>query len=211
MLSDSNKKILWRVSMLPFLYNFMLAPNVGLHWFGSVGWLGSAEAMKMLHWFHLVLPYIGMGAIAYLFVRIWRTQGVPMPAISALMLVTNAIWWFVLSPMDAFVWATIFHGIQYLAIVIIFHVKDQKARPDNFHGTTYHVLWFYGASLALGYGLFNCVPRAYMLAGFGPVESILLVVAAINIHHFVVDAFIWRLKKTDTNRQIVDSGAAVPT
>jgi hypothetical protein len=31
-------------------------------------------------------------------------------------------------------------------------------------------------------------------------------VAMINIHHFIVDAFIWRLKKSDTNRGIVDSG-----
>ena len=30
-------------------------------------------------------------------------------------------------------------------------------------------------------------------------------------HHFVVDAFIWRLGKQDSNRAIVDSGqAAVP-
>jgi len=26
---------------------------------------------------------------------------------------------------------TIFHGIQYLAIVIIFHVKDQMNQPTN--------------------------------------------------------------------------------
>ena len=38
------------------------------------------------------------------------------------------------------------------------------------------------------------------------VESIALVVAAINIHHFIVDAYIWRLKSGDGNRQIVEAG-----
>jgi hypothetical protein len=42
------------------------------------------------------------------------------------------------------------------------------------------------------------------------VESVLLVVAAINIHHFIVDAYIWRLKPGDRNRQIVEDRVPVP-
>lgn len=112
-----------------------------------------------------------------------------------------------MSPLQAFTWATIFHGIQYLAIVIIFHVKDQMNQPANRHGAAYHTLWFYGACLILGYSLFEWFPRAYVFAGFAPGTSVMLTVAMINIHHFVVDAFIWRLKKSDTNRGIVDSTA----
>ena len=33
--------------------------------------------------------------------------------------------------------------------------------------------------------------------------------AAINLHHFVVDAYVWRLKKQDSNRRIVE-GAVAP-
>ena len=54
--------------------------------------------------------------------------------------------------------------------------------------------------------LFNCLPLAYVFAGFGRVEATLLVVAAINLHHFIVDAFIWRLKRGDANRRVVDAG-----
>ncbi len=133
-----------------------------------------------------------------------------MPLISLLLVVTNGIWWILLPTKDAFIWATIFHGIQYLAIVIIFHLKDQMDRPDNRHGTLYHVVWFYAACVLLGYGLFQCLPWAYEFAGFGRAESILLVVAAINIHHFIVDGYIWRLKKGDTNRRIVESGQPAP-
>jgi hypothetical protein len=130
-----------------------------------------------------------------------------LPIISILMLVANAAWWCLL-PDQAFVWATIFHGIQYMAIVTIFHVKDQMALPGNLRGAWYHVAWFYGVCLALGYGLFSCLPWGFVAMGFGMVESVLLTVAAINIHHFIVDAYIWRLKRGDGNRNIVDSGLA---
>jgi hypothetical protein len=73
-----------------------------------------------------------------------------------------------------------------------------------------HALWFYGASLALGYALFHALPRAFTLAGFGMVESMLLVIAAINVHHFIVDAYIWKLRPGDSNRRVVDAGAAPP-
>jgi len=62
--------------------------------------------------------------------------------------------------------------------------------------------------LLLGYSLFNVFPLAYIFAGFGRVESVLLVVAVINLHHFIVDGYIWRLKKSDSNRQVVDSSSA---
>jgi hypothetical protein len=44
--------------------------------------------------------------------------------------------------------------------------------------------------------------------GFGPAESVLLVVAVINIHHFIVDAYIWKLRPGDSNRQVVVASRA---
>ena len=130
-----------------------------------------------------------------------------MPLIGPLLMFSNGIWWLVLLPLDAFVWATVFHGIQYLVIVLVFHVRDQMELPGNRHGRLYHALRFYGLSLLLGFALFQILPQGYVLAGFGMVESVLLVVAAINIHHFVVDAFIWRLRPGTDNRRIVEAGA----
>ena len=50
-----------------------------------------------------------------------------MPLISLLTVVTNGVWFFVLAPLDAFVYATIFHGIQYIAIVIVFLASEQSS------------------------------------------------------------------------------------
>ena len=123
-------------------------------------------------------------------------------------MLVNGVWWIVFVYVEAFLWATVFHGIQYLAIVIVFHVRDRMTRPGNRHGRLYHALWFYGVSLALAFGLFNLLPMAYVFAGAGKVEAMLMVVAAINLHHFIVDGYIWRLKRGDRNRQIVDAGSA---
>ena len=209
-LSEQNKKLLWKVAMLPFLYNFVFAGNVGLHWLDFGGWLANPFVQDLLYYLKLAMPILAFGGIGYLFWRIVKTEKQIMPAISGLILLTNALWWFLFPPLEAFVWATVFHGIQYLAIVIIFHVRDQMAIPDNHHSRAYHICWFYGACILLGYGLFHCFPRAFIFMGFGPVESVLLVVAVINIHHFIVDAFIWRLKKTDSNRKIVEAIATAP-
>ena len=205
LLSVSNKRLLWWVSMLPFIYNFALARRAGMHWMDVAGWLDHPIVITFLNEFRVIMPYVAFAAVPFLFWRIWRSEAHPMPLISVLMLFSNGVWWFTMTPLQAFTWATIFHGIQYLAIVIIFHVKDQMNQPDNRHGVAYHTLWFYGACLFLGYGLFDWFPRAYVFAGFAPATSVMLTVAMINIHHFIVDAFIWRLKKSDSNRGIVDS------
>ena len=47
-----------------------------------------------------------------------------------------------------------------------------------------------------------------MLMGFGRVEAGFMVIAVINIHHFIVDAFIWRVRRDDRNRQIVEAAPA---
>ena len=130
-----------------------------------------------------------------------------MPLISLLVIVSNAAWWLVLLYLDAFGWATVFHGLQYLAIVTIFHVRERLREPGNPRGWLYHTATFYLASVALAYFLFQAWPYAFVLLGFGPVESVLLVVATINIHHFIVDAYIWRLRK-DRNFGTVTEGVA---
>jgi len=209
LLGSTNKKLLWWVAMLPFFYNFTVFPTAGLHWLDFGGWLKSPEAIAILKQFSFVMPWIAFSAVALLFWKIWRSEDRPMPLIGALMLVTNGAWWFIFPPMKAFVWATIFHGVQYLAIIVIFHVKDQMSRPGNRHSMLYHAVSFYGASLLLGYVLFDWFPRAYMLAGFAAGTSVMMTVAAINLHHFIVDSFIWRLKKSDNNRGIVDSTTTV--
>jgi hypothetical protein len=105
---------------------------------------------------------------------------------------------------NAFFWAALFHGVQYLTIAAIFHVREQTRRPENRRGWAFHVGIFYGASVTLGYVLFVLWPDAYVALGCEPLLTAQLVVAVINIHHIVVDAYIWRLRRDPNLRTVVD-------
>lgn len=209
-LSLGDKRLLRWTSMFPFFLVCLGGEGFGLYALLPESWMAQPTVQGTMMFFKKwFFPLMIFGLPIAVFVRIWVTKQKPLPLISLLVLMVNGCWWVIFTDyLQAFTLATIFHGIQYLAIVLIFHVRDQKQRPTNRHGTLYHVLWFYGVSLVLGYGLFHCLPWAYRLAGFGVVESMLLVAAAINIHHFIVDAYIWKLGKKDSNRTIVDSEQA---
>jgi hypothetical protein len=59
----------------------------------------------------------------------------------------------------------------------------------------------------LAYILFVLWPDTYVRAGFDPALTPQLTVAVINIHHFIVDAYIWRLRKDPNYRTVVDATA----
>ena len=208
-LSRTDKRLYWWIALLPFFYANI---DGGLrHLFPrfmpEVMFADQPQIAAAFRWAIWALGGASIILPALLYLKVWRSRSGPMPLISLLTVVTNGLWFVVFDYYSAFVWATVFHGVQYLAIVTIFHAREQCALPANRHSPGWHVVKFYLMSLALGYGLFNCWPQAYMLAGFGPAESLLMVVAAINIHHFIVDAYIWRLHKGDSNRTVVDAAS----
>jgi hypothetical protein len=207
-LVPGDKRLLLAAALLPFVYACITAPGAGVFWFFTKDQVQSVPPVaSSLRALARVLPWLGMAAPLLVFAKVWRSRSGPMPLLAPLALIANGFWWFSLTAMQAFFWATVFHGLQYLVIAVIFHVREQRQRPGNRRGAAYHALWFYGASLGLGYALFHALPRAFTLAGFGLVESMLLVIAAINVHHFIVDAYIWKLRPGDSNRRVVEAGA----
>ena len=48
LLNASNKRLLWWVAMLPFIYNFTLFPTAGLHWLDYAGWLNDPVVNQYL-------------------------------------------------------------------------------------------------------------------------------------------------------------------
>jgi hypothetical protein len=137
-----------------------------------------------------LLIALGLGGPLLLWVALAR-RGKTLPLTSGLALLMNGIWWYFLPAMEAFVWATFFHAAQYMAIVLVFHLRDQ----DEISGArrARSAIGFYALCIGLGYGLFNCLPQAYAWAGFTTTESLLLVISAVALHHFIVDGFIWKL------------------
>lgn len=208
--SDSDKRWLRAACLCPFVYVFVGGPGQGLDWLlpdsvlqaPGVGAMRMAAA-KVLAPATFLLPLL-------ILLRHQRPGRARFPVISVLILVANGIWLVRLGNMGAFIWATIFHGIQYLAIVSIFHVKDRGRGSDNGRPAWRHAVSFYLVCVAAGYLMFQAWPHAYALLGFGVAESVIVVVAAINLHHFIVDAFIWRLRR-DPNYATVQANPATST
>ncbi|MDX6770762.1 MAG: hypothetical protein SF051_14600 [Elusimicrobiota bacterium] len=137
-----------------------------------------------------------------LFVRL-RAKGRAFPFLIPLVLVSNAAWlavnqtsfdrwWYLVSAA---------HGLQYLFVVTTVHAREKSAAEGGVAWP--HALRFYGACLLLSYALWRCLPYAYGWLGLGYAESLLLVIAAINLHHFVADAYLWSVRSDQRAAQAV--------
>jgi hypothetical protein len=223
-LSEGERRLLRLTCLAPFAKAFLSGATAGY----GIGWLVPASVLTSQPLLFSAYTAADRGASVLTFalplLLVWRvaraSRAMPgpgagpahgasprpaMPWIALVLIVSNGIWWVVLPFLDAFLWATVLHGLQYLAIVSVFHVADRKRAPRG-RSPALQVAGLYAACLALGYALFQCWPRAYVWAGFGMVESVLLVISIVNIHHFVVDAAIWRLRRDANVRTVVEAG-----
>jgi hypothetical protein len=209
--APAEKRWVRAACLAPFLFVVVSGQGAGLDWLLPPSVLASplvAEARFGLSRLLLGLTFV-LPVAAFFVLR--RREGGGLPIISFTTVLANGVWWTTLVFREAFVWATVFHGLQYLAIVSIFFVRDRAQQTQGTPGERpwwQHALFFYGACLVLGYLLFQVWPYAYVAAGFGFADSMLIVTAIINIHHCVVDAYIWRLRK-DPNYAIVTAGGDV--
>ena len=211
-IGEKERKLLWWSAMLPFVGAFIIGMNfgTGLGWLVSYQELASVPLLKKyLMWLAYTFFVLGFVLPIGHLIHSQFTKERPIPLICTLMFFANGVWWLFLAYLDAFVWATIFHGLQYLAIVLIYHVREKLNEPENRHGWLFHSAKFYGICLLGAYALFNCWPYGYKWLGFNYAESLLMIIAIINIHHFIVDGFIWRLRKKKVASLKPRSGIAV--
>jgi len=212
-LGSVDKRLIYWTCMIPFLYAVMSgSSHMGLGWLIPVDLINSNSLLRSgLNSIKLVLMVLTFIMPIVLYWRIWKTQSRSLPLIVLTMMVANGLWWTGLSFLDAFVIATIAHGIQYVAIMLIYHVREQLAEPANKHSWAFHAGGFYAKCVVLGYALFNCWPFIFVWAGAGLAESMLMVIATINLHHFIVDAYIWRLRVPENQKALVDPPAVAKT
>lgn len=203
-LDESQRQLLRGACFVPFAWG-LLQPQGGAAQVVRYAGLADVAGLEPLRAAaSMVLALLVFAAPLAVFARLTRRDGIALPLICLLIPVSNAVWWTLFTPMDAFLWATVFHGAQYLAIVLIFHVRDRtrrSGRPDRWRA---HALGFYAICVAIGYVLFHVWPHAYALGGFNLGKSMLLVTAVVNIHHFVVDAYIWKLRHDPNYRTVVE-------
>jgi hypothetical protein len=200
-LEPADRRLIRWTCLLPFFWT-LLQPQGGLGLVLPAGFFAGFPLRVPLS---QTLTVLSLAVPIAAFVWLKHRRGIVLPAISLAVIFSNAIWWTAFNWFDAFIWATVFHGIQYLAIVLIFHIRDQERIATNAHGWLYHTALFYGTCLVLGFVLFQKWPQVYWLAGYDIGRAALLVIAVINIHHFVVDAYIWKLRRDPNYKTVVDA------
>ena len=204
-LTDGQKRALWWACLVPFFWA-LLRPNAGVApILQGLGFHSFPTFEATRSFASVVLSAAALATPVVVILGLKARHAVTLPVISVMTIMTNAIWWTVFEYMHAMWWAAIFHGIQYLAIVTVFHVRERMRAPANRYGSLFHTVTFYGACVMLAYVLFVLWPDAYTWAGFDGLLTAQLTVAVINIHHFIVDAYIWRLRKDPNYRTVVDS------
>lgn len=203
-LSEGQRRGLWLACLVPFFWS-LLRPDAGVAPILQGLGFHSVPTFESLRWGASgLLSAAALATPVVVILRLKTRDGLMLPVISVMTVMTNAIWWTFFNYVHAMWWAAIFHGVQYLAIVTVFHVRERVAQPRNAGGPLFHTVTFYGACVALAYVLFVLWPDAYTAVGFDGLLTAQLAVAVINIHHFVVDAYIWRLRK-DPNAAVVSA------
>lgn len=199
-LEQRDKMQIWWVCLLPFLYAFFTAQESGFGWFVDREWLSSVPALSIVHQGTVGVLTLAIFALpCSLFWQLHRMRGKNVPLISLLLQLTNGIWWLATDYPSAWWWAAMFHSIQYLMIVMALHASEQMARTKASNANPldhpiFHAGVFYGMSVLLSAFLFFGVPLAYVWLGFDATKSFWIIVVVINLHHFIVDGFIWRTK-----------------
>ena len=197
-LDQRDKTQIWWVCLLPFLYALMTAKEGGIAWFVSREWLATVPALWMAYRVLLAVVTAGVFLVPVsLFWQMHRMRGKNVPLMTLVLQITNGVWWLGTDYLNGWWWTAMFHSIQYLIIVVVRHVNDQMSRSDarpKFHNPYAYGAAFYGISFVLGALLFFVVPLAYVPLGFNATKSFTMMMIIINLHHFIVDGFIWRTK-----------------
>jgi hypothetical protein len=206
-LTEARKRAVWWACLMPFLWS-LLRPDAGVApILQGLGFQG-VPVLEQVRWgTSLLLSAASLVTPVVVILGLRARAGVTLPLMSVTVVMTNAVWWTFFNYVNAMWWAAIFHGVQYLAIVTIFHVRERTRAESGRLGPLAHGMVFYGACVVLAWVLFVLWPDAYVWAGFDPVLTPQLTVAVVNIHHFIVDAYIWRLRKDPNYRTVVDAPA----
>jgi len=183
--------------------------------------LGIPARAQSALFFGLVAAYLGTLGVAL--VALFRRGSVRdlLPALAILM--TQALWFslpaiarqanlsFGLVPLDAdfavytFNYIAAAHGIQYVWVTLYFHRKTHAGSWMSF---------FYGKSMLAGqllWGLPALVFAPIMIGSFSySADVALLVASTVNLHHFVLDGAIWRLRDDRVGRVLVKEAPMLP-
>lgn len=138
-----------------------------------------------------------------------------IPLIVHVLVLSQIIWFTVGTRLELFVlFVPLFHCVQYLMITTYFRFQElsrsgQLQLPNSFQFFRTIYFWrYYAILIIVGLILFNLIP---WLISYSKIATQTFVYAIIysfvNLHHFLLDGEIWKLRKPDVGNTLLESKA----
>ena len=199
-LSQQEKTFLRAACLATFFYA-LLKTNSGVAMIIPASVYTTWPALETLRTGVRALALVALvAAPVALAVHRWR-RGQALPGMSLVLLFTNAVWWVVFPSEDAFAWAAISHGVQYMAIATLLHVKEATVpvkEGGSQRAPAYRAAAFYAGCVALAYALYYGAPPIYGALGthFTHSAAFARIALMLNFHHVILDGFIWKRRQS---------------
>jgi hypothetical protein len=113
---------------------------------------------------------------------------------------------------NAMVWFYVpvfFHGSQYLAVCLAYHIKEnnlpawQSSRDVVSLFLKRESLNYLGLAVLVGAFLYVVIPSIFQQLGFDYALVGGVVLGVVNYHHFITDAAIWKLNDSETRKLLL--------
>lgn len=137
--------------------------------------------------------------VGWLAVRRFRGASVPLPAVLAV--AAQMLWFTVVGANPTFsLFVPLFHSLQYLVVIYAFHRGAwlQEGQPLNRLARRH-----YAFLVLLGIFLFGAVPGVLAQYGCDRQVAYAAVIVFINLHHYMIDGVIWKLRRPELRRALV--------
>ncbi|HVZ74123.1 MAG TPA: hypothetical protein VHJ20_17210 [Polyangia bacterium] len=139
----------------------------------------------------LVVPMLMTFAGVAIIARERRARGVPLPAMTIAVVVTQVIWFVggLFHPFFNIVLVPVFHSLQYLALTSWHFTRGVKSllRFGLYIATVIFLGLLINPGSLIAFVPHEASPRALAAAA--------AVISAINLHHFLMDGRIWRMRE----------------
>jgi hypothetical protein len=139
----------------------------------------------------LVLPLLASFVGVALVARERRRRGVPLPGLTVAVLATQVIWFTagLFHPFFNIVLVPVFHSLQYLALTSWHFTRgERRVLPFGLYvGTVLLLGLVINPGMLIAFVPGGTSPRALTIAA--------AVISAINLHHFLMDGRIWRMRE----------------
>ncbi len=138
-----------------------------------------------------------------------------IPLIVHILVLSQVIWFTVGTRLELFVlFVPVFHCVQYLMITTYFRFQELNRSgkiqiPDPFQFFKSPYFWrYYAILIIVGLILFNLIPWAISSSKVATQSFVYAVIYSfVNLHHFLLDGEIWKLRKPEVGNTLFESKA----